>query len=362
MTFTSRLLAWYADNGRQLPWRATTDPYRIWVSEIILQQTRVAQGYDYYRRFLERFPSVEALAEASQDDVMRQWEGLGYYNRARNMHAAARQIVGLGAFPADYAGVRALKGIGDYTAAAICSFAYGLPHAVVDGNVYRVLSRFFAIATPIDTTAGRHEFAALAQSLIDTRHPAHYNQAIMDLGALVCLPRSPRCEACPVVESCMAHAEDSAASYPVKSKKTAVADRYFAYIIILDECTDVVAGNADPSTAASAEGPCTYIRRRPEGDIWAGLYEPLLVETSERAAQADVVPEGGRVVRVVEGLRHQLTHRTLHADAYVVEGCADASRLAAEGYLRVPLSRLAHYPAPRLVNIIYEKMFGPTSR
>lgn len=343
--FASRLEAWYAEHGRQLPWRATSDPYRIWISEIILQQTRVAQGYDYYQRFIERFPTVEALAFAAQDDVMQQWEGLGYYSRARNLHAAARQVVQQGGFPQDYAGVRALKGVGDYTAAAICSFAYGLPHAVVDGNVYRVLSRFFGIATPIDTTAGKREFAALAQELLDARHPALYNQAIMDFGAVQCVPRSPQCVCCPLADACTAKAEGRVEEWPVKSKRTAVKERFFAYVIILEE-------------SASA-GRSLYIHRRTEGDIWAGLYEPLLVETPRRAEMSEIIPEGYRVLGAVEGLKHQLTHRTLWADAYLImrEGNADGIALP-EDFMKVSVDALARYAAPRLVNIIYERLLG----
>lgn len=337
--FALSLEAWYAENGRTLPWRQTADPYKIWISEIILQQTRVVQGMEYYRRFLERFPTVEALAFAAPDDVMRQWEGLGYYSRARNLHAAAKQIVELKAFPHDYQSVRALKGVGDYTAAAICSFAFGLPHAVVDGNVYRVLSRYFGIDTPIDTTAGKKEFAGLAAELLDAAHPALYNQAIMDFGAMQCVPKSPDCAQCPLVDSCVAHGEGRVEQLPVKSKRTAVKERFFSYLIILDECS-------------------TYIHRRGEGDIWAGLYEPLLVETSHRAAIEEVVPEGCGVVKSVEGLKHQLTHRTIFADAYVVK-CEDVKRTFSDlpsDFVKVPIEQLENYAAPRLVNIIYEKL------
>jgi len=184
-SFSNILLAWYRDNRRALPWREVKDPYLIWVSEIILQQTRVAQGYDYYARFVQRFPDVKSLAEADGDEVMRYWQGLGYYSRARNLHEAARSLQD-GVFPDTYEGVRSMKGVGDYTAAAICSFAYGMPYAVVDGNVYRVLSRYFGIDTPIDSTAGKKTFSALAQEVMDKKRPGDYNQAIMDFGALVC--------------------------------------------------------------------------------------------------------------------------------------------------------------------------------
>lgn len=336
--FASNLERWFAEHGRQLPWRSTTDPYHIWISEIILQQTRVAQGYDYYKRFIERFPTVEALAFASQDEVMQQWEGLGYYSRARNLHAAAKQVVAQGAFPTDYAGVRALKGVGDYTAAAICSFAYGLPHAVVDGNVYRVLSRFFGVATPIDTGAGKREFALLADSLLDKHRPALYNQAIMDFGAMQCVPRSPKCGECPLADACVAKAEGKVEEWPVKSKKTAVRERFLSFIIILEESG-------------------VYIHRRAEGDIWAGLYEPLLKESDHRLEVGYVVPEGYRVLRAVEGLKHQLTHRTLRADAYLITKEDNAQGIVLpQDFKKVSIDELSDYAAPRLVNIIYSRL------
>ena len=336
--FSRILTAWYADHGRDLPWRQTADAYRVWVSEIILQQTRVAQGYDYYKRFVERFPTVEALASATPDEVMQQWEGLGYYSRARNLHAAARQVVEQGGFPTDYAGIRALKGVGDYTAAAIASFVYGLPHAVVDGNVYRVLSRYYGVAELIDTTKGKRLFASLAHEVMDAEHSALYNQAIMDFGALQCTPQSPRCEECPLCDSCAARSEGRVAELPVKSKRTAVKHRYFAYLIILEESS-------------------IYIHRRPEGDIWAGLYEPLLIESPAQATIAEVVPQGYQVVAAVEGLKHQLTHRTIHADAYFIKREDNASGIVLpKDFIKVPIDALANYAAPRLVNIIYQKL------
>lgn len=286
-----------------------------------------------------RFPTVEALAFATSDEVMQQWEGLGYYSRARNLHAAAKQIIDMGTFPRDYSGVRALKGVGDYTAAAICSFAFGLPHAVVDGNVYRVLSRYFGLDAPIDITAGKKAFASLASGLLDLRNPALYNQAIMDFGALQCVPKSPDCSRCPLADSCAAFGDNRVEQLPVKSKRTAVKERFFAYIIILDECS-------------------VYIHRRGEGDIWAGLYEPLVVETPRRASAEEVVPRRFCIVKVIEGLKHQLTHRTLFADAYVVkpEENSVLSTLLPPDFIKVPLERLHDYAAPRLVNIIYEKL------
>ena len=214
--FATTIERWYNEHKRDLPWRETTDPYQIWISEIILQQTRVAQGYAYFLRFMERFPTVKSLAEAPEDEVMRLWQGLGYYSRARNLHEAARMIASReDGFPKTYEEVRALKGIGEYTAAAICSFAYGLPYAAVDGNVYRVLSRWLGIDTPIDTATGKKLFSKWANQLLDTQHPGLYNQAIMDFGALQCLPQSPDCSTCPLEVSCVARKEGCVDKLPV---------------------------------------------------------------------------------------------------------------------------------------------------
>ena len=200
MEFIVPLEKWYLENKRDLPWRNTTDPYVIWISEVILQQTRVIQGLDYFNRFMTRFPDVASLAEAEEDEVLKYWQGLGYYSRARNLHTAARQIMDDfgGLFPKNYRDVLSLKGIGEYTAAAICSFAYRQPYAVVDGNVYRVLARLFDIDVPIDSTQGKKLFVKLASDLLDKKRPDVYNQAIMELGALQCVPRSPHCELCPL--------------------------------------------------------------------------------------------------------------------------------------------------------------------
>ena len=260
----SRLLEWYGREGRDLPWRRTRDPYRIWISEVILQQTRVAQGMSYYHRFLELFPDVAALASAPEDLVLKCWQGLGYYSRARNLLAAARRIVEThgGVFPTAYADVRALPGVGDYTAAAICSIAYEEPCAALDGNVFRVLSRLYDLDTPIDTTSGRRTFAALADSLIDRQRPGLYNQAIMDFGALCCLPAQPRCTECPLRDRCLAFAARTVDVRPVKQGRTAVEPRYFNYLHV--ECGDEL-----------------VLRRRGAGDIWQGLYEFPLIETPE---------------------------------------------------------------------------------
>lgn len=301
--FTGNLLRWYAEHGRSLPWRGTDDPYRIWISEIILQQTRVAQGYDYFLRFVKRFPDVGTLAAASEDEVLNEWQGLGYYSRARNLHAAARQIVDMGGFPRDYESIRSLKGVGDYTAAAIASLAFGVPRAVVDGNVYRVLSRYFGIDTPIDTTEGRKLFTALAQEMLAESCPADYNQAIMDFGALQCTPKSPQCSLCPLAETCQALKAGTVEQLPVKQHRTKQRDRYFTYIYV------------------RYQGQ-TLLQRRGAGDIWQGLYQTPMYETPQALTPAEMAERTGgcgRLVLLRSGVLHQLSHQRLHADFYLLE-------------------------------------------
>ncbi len=262
--FTAELLDWHETiNNRSLPWKSEKDPYKIWLSEVILQQTRAQQGLPYYRRFTETYPTIKELAAAADNDVFRLWQGLGYYNRCKNMLDTARYIAGElgGRFPHTYEEILELKGIGPYTAAAISSFAYGLPHAVVDGNVYRVLSRFFRIDIPFDTTEGKKYFASLAQQLLDKNDSAGHNQAIMDLGATVCLPAKPQCDNCPLQARCSAFKNNIIDLLPVRSKKTVVSKRYFHYIVLKWEDR-------------------LWIQKRTEKDIWANLHEPYLIESN----------------------------------------------------------------------------------
>ncbi|UEA86643.1 A/G-specific adenine glycosylase [Alistipes senegalensis] len=334
------LLDWYAREGRDLPWRRTRDPYRIWLSEVILQQTRVAQGTEYYLRFTERFPDVASLAAAPEDEVLKLWQGLGYYSRARNLHAAARQVVERfgGRFPVALEEVRSLRGVGDYTAAAICSAAYDAPCAVVDGNVYRVLARLFDLDAPIDSTAGKRAFAELAQSQLDTAHPGRYNQAIMDFGALRCTPSSPRCEACPLAGQCLALAAGTVAARPVKQGKTRVRDRWFNYLHV-------------------SSGDRTLLHRREGRDIWQGLYEFPLIETEEPAELPELVrlPQfrellgdaPWHLVRSIPLPKHQLSHQTLHAVVHRIETLSLTPAAAA---MAVPTAALGDYAVPRLID------------
>lgn len=266
--FTKTLLEWYQPSDRPLPWKGIKNPYYIWLSEIILQQTRVEQGLPYYLKFVEQYSSIDRLAAAPQDELYKLWEGLGYYSRARNLHAAAKAVMEEhgGKFPDNYTDIRALKGVGDYTAAAIASFAYDLPHAVVDGNVYRVLSRFFGIETPIDTTAGKKEFRALADRLLPADLAAKYNQAIMDFGATHCSPKQPKCQTCLHQSECKAFATNKVAALPVKSKKLKKRKRYFYYLVV------------EQPKASSTQ---LYLRKRGDQDVWAGLYDFPLIELDQ---------------------------------------------------------------------------------
>lgn len=323
--FTNALLDWYAEYGRDLPWRRTRDPYAIWLSEIILQQTRIAQGQAYWERFMERFPTVELLAAASEDEVLRLWQGLGYYSRGRNLLTAARQIVARGSFPDTLAEIRALKGVGDYTAAAIGSIAFGLPAAVVDGNVYRVLSRFYGIATPVGTTAAKNEFTALAQSLLPQDQPGDFNQAMMDFGALQCTPASPLCLTCPLAARCEALRSGRTALLPVKKPAVPVKTRLLHYVLI--RCKGQVA-----------------MRRRGPGDIWQGLWEPYLEEGDFKGFP------GMKLVR--KEVRHQLTHRTLIADFYLLD-CDEKPSLT-DDYIWIPKAGLDKLAKPRLIEILLQ--------
>ena len=263
--FTTSLVSWHAtDNNRSLPWKSEKDPYKIWLSEVILQQTRALQGLPYYQRFTAAFPTVQDMAATTDEQAFRLWQGLGYYNRCKNMLAKARLITNElnGLFPTTYEGLLQLKGIGPYTAAAIASFAYGLPNAVVDGNVYRVLSRYYGIDTPFDTTEGKKIFAALASELLDKSNSASYNQAIMDLGATVCTPKKPACEQCPLQKKCAAYHLGLIDVLPVRSKKQSIKTRYFNYLLLKQNDT-------------------IWIHKRTGNDIWENLHEPYLIETAE---------------------------------------------------------------------------------
>lgn len=342
--FTHTILQWFAENGRALPWRETHNPYAIWLSEIILQQTRINQGREYWERFMRQYPTVESLAAASEDDVLKLWQGLGYYSRARNLHTAARQIVELGRFPDTLEGIKRLKGVGDYTAAAIGSIAFGLPAAVVDGNVYRVLARYFGISTPINTTRGKKEFAALAQSLLPEKEASAYNQGMMDFGALQCTPQSPRCLLCPLSAGCAALATGQVELLPVKEKTVKVRTRHLTYVYI--RCQGKVA-----------------IRRRGKGDIWQGLWEPFNTSLHEENANATppeilgMLQMGGDqavLTPVAMQVKHVLTHRILLADFYLLE--AETRPVLPDEYEWIDEDRWEEYGVPRLIELLVERL------
>ncbi len=329
--FNIQLEEWYEANGRDLPWRRTSDPYFIMLSEFILQQTQICQGMDYYLRFAERFPTAESLADASEEEVMRLWQGLGYYSRARHLHAAAKQIAEKGHFPKDYAFVRALPGVGDYTAAAIMSFAFGEPYAVLDGNVQRVLARHFGITEPVDTTQGKKLLRALADEMLDHERPALYNQAIMDFGALQCKPSSPLCHACPLADTCQALSMHRVDKLPLKSKRTAIRDRYLTYIYTRTKDGKIL------------------LHRRGKGDIWQGLFEFPMIESAGPLTLAEVeekVKVKAKLELVAQDVRHQLTHQRLHADFYLLT--LPTAYESTKGQW-VEEKSLDHYALPRLL-------------
>ena len=339
--FRERLLNWARGIDRPMPWKGEKDPYLIWLSEIILQQTRVEQGRPYFERFKARYPTVEELADAPEDEVMKLWEGLGYYSRARNLHAAAKTVAATfgGRFPADHAKLLSLPGVGPYTAAAIASFAFALPFAVVDGNVFRILSRVLGIDTPIDTTAGKKQFSQIARELLDQDAPGRYNQAIMDFGALQCVPRNPDCENCPFADRCVARCTGRIAELPVKEKKLVKRDRYFHYFI--------------PEWSGNV-----IIRKRTEKDIWRNLYEFPLVEWSglEYARWADDplwrsfgLDRAGGLTRTVGPFRQQLTHQRILGIFREIELSAPPPKLP-DGYLVVERKNLSKFAFPKLID------------
>ncbi len=338
--FTRQLLAWNTKhNRRAMPWKGETDPYKIWLSEIILQQTRVEQGLAYYNRFIEAFPTVQHLAKAPEQQVFKLWEGLGYYTRCKNLIATAKHIaIDLkGHFPNTYEGILQLQGIGPYTAAAIGSFAFNLPHAVVDGNVYRVLARFFGIATPIDSTVGKKEFSALAQQLLPPGKPGLYNQALMDFGATICKPMAPDCPHCPLKTQCKALAQNQVKQLPVKAKAITKSVRWFHYLVV-------------------EHGGNLYVRKRPAKNIWENLYEFVLLETEGPLTPQELykTPEfkkmmaglGHQVTQVSPLYTQQLTHLTIKGQ-FIRLTVKKPLQLA--GYEAIDQKNLHNLPFPKII-------------
>lgn len=331
------LLAWYDSNPRDLPWKNTVEPYKIWLSEIILQQTRVDQGLPYYNKFLDQFPGVQDLALAPEDVVLKAWEGLGYYSRARNLHFTAKVVSTEfnGNFPSSYKGLLSLKGIGPYTAAAIASFAFDLPHAVVDGNVYRVLSRLMAISTPIDSTAGKKIFQEIADILLPPKQPSKWNQAIMNLGAMVCTPQNPQCEKCPWTSQCAANNANTHSLFPVKEKKIKRIDRNFHFLVL-------------------RLNKKIIIQKRGARDIWKGLYHFPLVESSQpkQPISSNFWPGASFHNTEKPYLIHEdsqlLTHQKING--YFFE-CRPKSILKMPGdWISINLSQLQDYAFPKIIS------------
>lgn len=345
MAFSQKLEAWYNDNGRTLPWRGIDDPYRIWLSEIILQQTRIEQGRDYWLRFVEAFPTVADLAAASEEQVLRLWQGLGYYSRARNLHASARLIMQRGGqFPSTYDDILGLKGVGRYTAAAIASFAYRLPYPVIDGNVYRFISRMYGIATPIGTDAAYREFESLLLRLIDRQRPDRFNAALMDFGSLQCRPQ-PDCTQCPFADECVALQSSRVELLPVKAPKAKPTDRWFLYFD-LRWIHDKV--------------PYGILQRRTGNDIWRGLFEFPLLETDRRLHEDELHTEAARFLatrfgcnnatfNISEERLHQLTHRTIHARFIHVE-LNEAPSTCPPSATVMTVEDMKKTPVPRLID------------
>jgi A/G-specific adenine glycosylase len=341
--FRSTLLAWGQELDRPMPWKGVKNPYVIWLSEIILQQTRVEQGRPYFERFLARFPTVEDLAQASEDEVFKLWEGLGYYSRARNLHFTAKFIANQlnGQFPDTYDTILNLKGVGPYTAAAIASFAYNLPHAVVDGNVYRVISRLMGIETPVDTTAGKKEIKAMADSLLDPKHPGRYNQAMMDFGAVLCTPKSPGCKQCPFQQQCVAFQHNKVGQLPVKQKRLQRRDRFFQYVEL------------------QYQG-ITWICQRTQKDIWQKLYEFPLLETQQLAMEEENIisqlidqqwVSAGDIKTVYKSkpFKQVLSHQNIFAHFWKIELSTAPAKLPGS-FIRTKRENLFKFAFPKIID------------
>lgn len=345
--FLKALKRWHLEeNKRQMPWKGEKNPYKIWLSEVILQQTRVEQGWAYYERFIKKYPTVHDLAQAADNEVFKLWEGLGYYNRCRNLLTTARVVSEQhsGRFPASWDGLLALKGIGNYTAAAIGSFAFGLPLAVVDGNVYRILSRVFGLDDPIDQSKGKRLFEQLAVELLDKKEPATYNQAIMDFGATVCKPKYPLCASCPFAKKCVALEKNAQDQYPVKSKKNKPRSRFLYYLQL--EC-----------------GNKKLVRKRGAGDIWKDLHEFYLVEVDEPADEISLINHSfwaerplfkrGQVKQLSSEFIHQLTHQKIHSR--ILQVSID-KEIAVEGYTWMSNKEFKKIAFPRLITRYLESL------
>jgi A/G-specific adenine glycosylase len=346
-TFSEKLLQWYPEFRRDLPWRNTHNPYYIWLSEVILQQTRVKQGLPYYEKFIENFPTIQDLAQADEQTVLRLWQGLGYYSRARNMHHTAQLIVNQldSKFPASYQELLKLKGIGKYTAAAIASFAYNEAVGVLDGNVYRVLARTFGIATDIASTQGEKEFRALANSLVPAHNPADYNQAIMEFGAIQCTPQKPNCMFCPLLDGCVAYQSGQVNELPIKNLKIKTKERYFHYLIFKNTHQQLA------------------MKKREGKDIWSGLYDFYLLETAEKFIETEDLLHHAYFPKIDANFalakesavyQHNLTHQKIFAKFWHFDLDAEVLGTHWQFYGK---SEIDDLPKPILIANYLEKHF-----
>ena len=338
------LINWYDKNRRDLPWRNAPTPYQVWLSEIILQQTRVNQGMDYYLRFVEKWPTVPDLAQASEEEVLKMWQGLGYYSRARNLHKCAKQVMEQygGQFPADFEQLKQLQGIGEYTAAAIASIAFNLPYAVVDGNVYRVLARLFDINTPINNNEGQKQFALLADELLNRNQPGLHNQAMMEFGALHCTPKNPNCMLCPLQAQCLAFEHQTVMQRPVKLAKTKVTTRYFNYLVLR------INGSV-------------YLHKRSDNDIWKNLYDFPCIETSKPMDVEEIITSKEfqqlidnktfTIIKVSPVLTHKLTHRTILAQFIEIKLEQELLQIQTKDLFLAHETELGSFPIPRLIDL-----------
>lgn len=345
MNFNKILTIWYSEHKRDMPWRKTKNPYYIWLSEIILQQTQIAQGRPYYDAFVSKYPTVFDLAKAEEIDVLKLWQGLGYYSRARNLHATSKHIANEldGIFPNTYKELIKLKGVGDYTASAIASISFNEPTAVVDGNVYRVLSRYFGVDTPINSTKGIKEFKALATSLMDHQNPSDYNQAIMEFGALQCKPKNPNCTICPLNKSCVALQKNKINDWPIKLNKTKVSTKYFNFLVLLS--TDKK----------------TIFEKRTDKGIWQNLYQFPLLETDQKLKSINF-KKHPFIQDFLENrpfefslynnkdIVHKLSHQHLYTKFWIIE----IDNLPQKG---IPIKDLDHYPTSILISNFIDEFF-----
>lgn len=349
MLFSNTIIDWYKKNKRNFPWRKTKNPYKIWLSEIILQQTRVEQGLPYYTRFIQEYPTLEKLAEADEETILKLWQGLGYYSRARNMLETAKYICSNlnGKFPSKYKELIKLKGIGSYTAAAISSFAFNKPHAVVDGNVNRVLSRFSGIKTPIDSLKGKEQFLALAQKLLDKKNPDLFNQAIMEFGAIQCKISNPLCSICPFIKHCYAYKHNIVTKLPIKSKKIIKKDRYLNYLVLKHK------GNM-------------FIKKRNKNDIWKNMFDFPSIETKcevnkkeliESSEWTTILKKSNFVIKSIsKQFKHILTHQNIYGKFFEIE-IINGNMPNYKGLISVNKKEIKNFAVPKLIDNYFQNKY-----